>query len=176
MDLFEAIKTRRSIRAYRPDPLAPHTIEQLVRVLQNSPMASNAQELRLIVVQQPARIRAVRRFAPGLSGHPAAVLVLAADTELAKARGGKDGRDVALYLNAGVTLAYLLLAAHGLGLGACPVRSFHAAAIRTILDMPVSVEPVVLISVGYPAEAPRAKAVPSMDEVVFYERYAQSRA
>lgn len=172
MELFEAIGTRRSIRQYHPEPVPRPTIQRLVEVLQYSPMASNGQELRLVVVEDPKRIGAIRRFAPGLSGHPAALLVLAADKEVAYARGGLDGRDVAVYLNTGVALAYLLLAAHGLGLGACPVRSFHAGAVRTLVDLPEMMEPVMLVSVGYPAESPRPKAVPSLDEVVLYERYA----
>ena len=171
MELFEAIGTRRSIRKYRPDPIARESMQRLVQVLQHSPMASNGQELRLVVVEDPDRIRAIRRFAPGLSGNPTALLVLAADKEVAYARGGSDGRDVAVYINTGVALAYLLLAAHGLGLGACPVRSFHAGAVRTVVDLPETVEPIMLMSLGYPAEAPRPKAVPPLDEVIFYERY-----
>jgi len=173
MELFEAIGSRRSIRKYRPEPVARDVLQRLVQVIQHSPMASNGQELRLVVVTDPDCIRAIRRFAPGLSGNPAAVLVLAADKEVAHARGGTDGREAAVYINAGVALAYLLLAAHGLGLGACPVRSFHPGALRTLVDLPQAVEPIMLMSVGYPAESPRPKTVPALDEVVFYERYGQ---
>jgi nitroreductase / dihydropteridine reductase len=42
--------------------------------------------------------------------------------------------------------------AFSLGLGACPMTYFKPEEVSQVLDLPANVTPVVLVSVGYPAE------------------------
>jgi nitroreductase len=62
----------------------------------------------------------------------------------------------------------MLLAAHAQGLGGCwrgaPV--FCGTAVRHCLSLPRSVEPQVLLELGYPARGPRSKELKPKDEVV----------
>jgi nitroreductase len=50
MDLFKAIKERRSIRAYKPDPVPKERIEEILRLTIHAPSAINLQPWEFIVV------------------------------------------------------------------------------------------------------------------------------
>jgi nitroreductase len=50
MDLFEAIRSRRSIRKYKPDPIPDKDIRAIIEAATLAPSASNAQMWRFLVV------------------------------------------------------------------------------------------------------------------------------
>jgi nitroreductase len=50
MDLFKAIQERRSIRAFKPDPIPKDRIEEILRLTIHAPSAINLQPWELIVV------------------------------------------------------------------------------------------------------------------------------
>ncbi|MGE5522498.1 MAG: nitroreductase [Rhodospirillaceae bacterium] len=49
-DVFEAARTRRSIRAYRPEPVPPDTLREIVGVARHAPSGSNIQPWRVHVL------------------------------------------------------------------------------------------------------------------------------
>ena len=50
MDVFEAIKLRRSVRAYKDKPVEKEKIQKLLEAARLAPSAKNRQEWRFIVV------------------------------------------------------------------------------------------------------------------------------
>jgi nitroreductase len=60
MDLVECIRDRRSVRAYRPDPVPRDLIEALVTAGVWAPSASNRQELIFIAVTAPDDMQRLR--------------------------------------------------------------------------------------------------------------------
>lgn len=173
MDVLEAIRTRRSTRAFRAEPLSDDVIRAVEDAVLHSPSGSNAQDFHAILVRDQQQIRRIRRFAPGLAGTPAAVVVMCSNRVEARRRGGRDGEAALRLINTGIATAYILLATHGLGVGNCPVRSFHRGAVKRLLGLPPEVDPELLIALGYPAAPPRSKKSKPVTEVVSYERYGQ---
>jgi nitroreductase len=49
-DVFEAARSRRSIRAYRPDPISPALLREIVAVARHAPSGSNIQPWRVHVL------------------------------------------------------------------------------------------------------------------------------
>jgi nitroreductase len=49
-DVFEAARSRRSIRAYRPDPVSPALLREIVAVARHAPSGSNIQPWRVHVL------------------------------------------------------------------------------------------------------------------------------
>ena len=49
-DVFEAVRTRRSIRAYKPDPIPPQTLREIVSLGRHAPSGSNIQPWRVHVL------------------------------------------------------------------------------------------------------------------------------
>ncbi|WP_019120375.1 nitroreductase family protein [Brevibacillus massiliensis] len=175
MNVLEAIRTRRSTRAFKSQALPPEAIEAIKDAILHSPSGSNAQESHFVIVQDPVQLRRLKRFAQGLSGQPAAVLVLCSNQTEALQRGGIDTAEVLRFVNLGITAAYVLLATQSLGIGNCPVRSFHQQAIKEILGLPQDVEPELLISLGYADQPPRPKSSKAAREVISYDRYGEYR-
>ena len=78
------------------------------------------------------------------------------------------------YIDVGTAAATLLLAAHGMGLGAGPVTSFSRAALATLLKLPAGMRPELIICLGHPANeqppAIRRRGRPRWDALVQWER------
>jgi len=51
MDLHEAVRTRRSIRAYKPDPIDDETLNRVLEAVRIAPSGSNRQPWRFILVK-----------------------------------------------------------------------------------------------------------------------------
>jgi hypothetical protein len=61
----------------------------------------------------------------------------------------------------------IMLAASALGLGTCAIGGFNREAIIKILEIPDNLEPILLITVGYPNETPKPKPHQPLTEVAF---------
>jgi len=172
LDVLEAIKTRRSSRSFQEsDGLPEEIMEAIEQSIINSPSGSNAQESHFVIVQDKEQLKRIKRFSPGLSGNPSLVIVLCSNAREALEKGGKDSEEVLRFVNLGIVAAYILLSTHTLGLGNCPVRSFHKEAIKKLLELPHEMEPELLISLGYSKESPRKKISRSKEEVISFDKY-----
>ena len=56
------------------------------------------------------------------------------------------------YVDIGTALENILLTAHEINLGACPIMSFHKGALKVLLDLPNHVQPVMMIIFGFQVE------------------------
>jgi nitroreductase len=56
-----------------------------------------------------------------------------------------------LYVDVGTAAATMLLVAHELGLGTCPVTSFSRAVVARLLALESGIEPWMIICLGHPA-------------------------
>lgn len=175
MNVLEAIQTRRSVRSFQKQLLPAEAIAALEQAILHSPSGSNAQESHVVIVQNPRLLRQIKRFSPGLSGNPAALLILCSNRTEALQRGGEDTAEVLRFVNLGITAANVLLTAHSLGIGSCPVRSFHQQAIKSLVNLPEEVDPELLISLGYADQPPRPKTMKEIKEVISYDEYGNQR-
>ncbi|NEQ86501.1 MAG: nitroreductase [Moorea sp. SIO2I5] len=64
LDVPSAIQQRRSIRVFKPDPIEPALIEQLINLTVVAPSASNLQPWRIVVVQNPEKKAALAKACP----------------------------------------------------------------------------------------------------------------
>jgi nitroreductase len=174
LDVLEAIKTRRSTRSFDKQALPKEVFEAIEDAILNSPSGSNAQESHFVIVQDPMQIRRIKRFAQGLSGDPAALVVLCTNDAEALSRGGIDTAELLRYVNLGIAAAYVLLSAQSLEVASCPARSFHQKSIKEIIGLPDEVQPELLISLGYANQPPRPKTSKPAREVISYDRYGKN--
>jgi len=171
MELWEAINGRRSVRAFLDRPVERNVLERLLEAAIWAPSGGNAQTWRFVVVTESKRIRSIKTVSPGLLGNPAAVIAVCQDLAEARAKGGTLGETFLAPVDAAMATENLLLAAYAEGLGTCVIASFHRGAVGRLLDLPKGVEPMLLISVGWPAERP--PALPRRkDDIVSFEVYS----
>ena len=179
MDLMEAIKGRRSIRKYKPDPVPEEVFRTLMEAVRWSPSWANTQCWEVIAVRDPKvksdLATALSKGNPALSSVTDAPLVIVLCGKRGVS-GFKKGEATTakgdwLMFDTGLATQTLCLTAHMLGLGTVIVGNFDHQRVAEILGVPQNVEVVAMTPLGYPATegiAPRRK---ESSEFVFYEKY-----
>jgi nitroreductase len=153
-DALTAIKTRRSVRAYTPEPVDDATVQEILRCGMQAPSACNEQPWQFVVLRDKGLLTKagdINPYAKFAKNAPVAVLVCG-DLRLDKCQGYwvQDCSNCAMNM---------LLAAHALGLGAVWTGIYPLAerveGFRTLCGLPREVTPLALLVIGHPANAPR---------------------
>ena len=171
MELLDIIKGRRSVRRFKDKEIPK---EDLLKILEAgiwAPSGSNIQPWEFILVIGDDTIEKIKLVSPGLFGDPAALIVLCINKKRAE-RGGRAGENTAL-MDVSMAAQNMMLMAYSLGIGSCPIVSFNKVALRELLSIPEDVEPVLMISFGYPEFWPKPPRRRPLEEVVHFERYGR---
>ncbi len=164
MDTLEAIRERRSVRKFRPDPVERELLEQLVDSGRLAPTAMGKEPWEFVVVtddEMRARIAGATDYGKFIAEAPACIAVFCKDTKY--------------YLEDGCAATEnILLAAAALGLGACWVagdKKGYAEKVRQMLGVSQGYRLVSLLPVGYPADRPARKQKRPLKEVLHWEKF-----
>jgi nitroreductase len=169
VDVVEAIKGRRSIRKFTDDPIGMETLEQLLDAARWAPTASNQQRWRFVVVASESMRQLLIKFAPGIFSMPAAFIVICVER-----RPDTNPVFEATYLaDCSMAAQNIMLAAHEMGMGSCVALSYAKVAIREILDLPEGIEPMLVLTLGYPAEEPEPPARLEFSKIAFIDQYGR---
>jgi nitroreductase len=181
MDLMEAIKGRRSIRKYRPDPIPESTLQKIMEAVQWSPSWANTQCWEAVLVKDP-KIKselatALTKTNPALSSMTDAPLILVLCGKKGVS-GFKKGEAVTvkgdwLMFDTGIAMQTLCLTAYSLGLGTVVVGMFDHKKAEEILGVPQDVEVVAMTPLGYPAAEGSAPKRKEISEFVFSDHYGK---
>lgn len=165
MDVLEAIRSRRSVRSYRGDPVPEDVLTQVLEAGRWAPSSGNRQPWEFVVVrEEKVRLRLAEMAPFGRFMAEAPVTVAVVVDPQGSSHAVEDGAAAS---------QNILLAAHALGLGSCWIGSYGSSyedSAKDVLGIPPSRRILSLISVGYAAESPRAGRR-DLSEVVSYERY-----
>ena len=148
-------------------------MHQILEASAASPSGGNVQAWGFVLVRSPERVAALRSLAPGIIGEPDAVVAVCLDVDRA-ARLGGSGSERTAWLSLGMAIENILLAAHALGVGACPVGSFHVGAVSSFLELPDHIQLVLLVTLGYPRSEPPSPGRRSISEVCFTEKWGEA--
>jgi nitroreductase len=88
---------------------------------------------------------------------PPVVIVVCTDATRAAEALIQLAWDTTTSIDVGTLAMYMMVAAHALGLGTCPVTSFSHAAVSVVLDLPPSVEPELFVLLGHPVDPGRVE-------------------
>jgi nitroreductase len=183
MEVIEAIRKRRSIRAYKSTPVDQKTLVAILEAGRLAPSWANTQTWRFVVVRDPQIKVALADAAnpPGSRNNNVmrqAPLVVAACAELSRA-GFRDGKAVTdkegywYMFDSALALQNMVLEAEELGLGTLYIGAFDAKKAAAALGVPEGFVCVALLPLGYADEQPEARARKATSEIVFYDRYGQ---
>lgn len=173
MDVFEAIRGRRSIRKYKNVPVGKEVIEKLLDAARWAPSGGNIQPWLFIVINDPKVLNVIRKVSPGYFGEAPLAILVCSDREKAYRIGGKLARDYLSIADCAMAVQNMLLAAYALGLGTCVVKSFSHTAMKEILDIPDGIEPELLVIAGYPDQKPKPPPRTPLSEIVYLNKYNQ---
>lgn len=181
MDVMQAIRERRSVRHYKPDPVRPEDLQAVLEAARLAPSWANTQCWKFVVVRDPeTRARLAGALNPG---NPAAAAITEAPVVIAAcAETGKSGykrgevttdKGDWFMFDVGIAMQNLVLAAHSLGLGTVHVGLADARKAAEILGLPPGIVFVEMTPLGYPSESPRVIPRKDLSEIVFNEKYGQ---
>lgn len=200
MDVFEAIRSRRSVKAYDPKHrLTEEQITQLLEAAIQAPTSFNIQHWRFVVVRDPElrkQIRANGNDQAQMTDASLLILMTAdvkawqkepqrywrkAPAEVAKLlvnwmgpfHEGKPQlqRDEA-QRSIGMAMQNLMLAARSMGLDSCPMIGFDHEAVAKLVRLPADhcIGPLVAIGKGTKTPWPKPGQLP-LSEVVITDRF-----
>lgn len=169
MDFAELIKSRYSVRAYKPDPISEDKLQRILEAARLAPTAANRQPFKLIIIKTQGREAELRRLynRDWFVQAPLVIGLIALPETAWKRRDGKNYADV----DGAIVMDHLILAAANEGLGTCWVGAFDPAAAREILQLPEEVEPLAFTPLGYLADNPSPKKRKNLEELVCYEKW-----
>jgi len=163
MDAIEVLKTRRSVRAYRGEPVPRKIIEDVVDCGRLAATAINIQPWEFVVVTDPEALRSIAKttdYGKFIAYAPVFVVFLCEDTKY--------------YLEDGsAATENILLAARAHGLGSCWVagdKKPYASQICRLVGAPQGYKLVSLIPIGYPAESLEKPKRP-LSDVLHWDKY-----
>jgi nitroreductase len=189
VDLYEAIKARRSVRKFKNTPVPKDLIEKIFEVALWAPSGMNRQnwkffvlagerkeelvsisytsfqylepQLQKLYAEKPKIIEATRRFFKRLGKAP---IVVCAYFEPA------NSEDVTSFQNVAAAIQNLLLVAHAEGLGTCWMTG--PVTVANEISRFLGVQDMTLVAItpmGYPDETPRVP--PRRPERVVYQGF-----
>jgi len=171
MDLMEAIKTRRSIRRYKPVPVPEDLLKEVLNASRMAPSADNAQPWKFVIArdeQVKLKLAAACNGQKFIVQAPIVIVACGIPEEAFQTAGGYMSSHV---IDVSIALDHLTLAAHAGGLGTCWIVSFKEEKVKEVLGMPEDVRVVALTPLGYPDEAPDKTPRKNLEELVVYDRY-----
>ena len=180
MDVLEAIKTRRSIRKYKTDPVDDKTLETVLEAARWAPSWSNTQCWRFIVVRDSEMksklTDTLSETNPARDAVKNAPLVIVACAEPGKA-GYKDGQLATdkgdwFMFDVAIAMQNLVLAAHSVGLGTVYVGWFDSRKVSSFLEVPRSHCVVALTPLGYPNQIRDPRPRKELPEIIFYDKWS----
>lgn len=172
MDVFEAIRERRSVRKYRDEPVEQEKLGAVLEACRWSPSAGNRQPWEIIIVDDPEVKGKLAELALEQMWMKTAPVIMVVCINENKARATYGERSGMYDLETiGMAVENMMLTAHSLGLGTCCVGAFEEKKVKEMLECLEFVKPVALVTMGYPAEE---RPLPPRDEVsafTFYNSY-----
>jgi nitroreductase len=169
MELFEAIFKRRSVRAYKDEPIKKEEIEKLIESASWAATGANLQPWKFIIITDPEikeKVGEKARFYFIKSHHaseaPCLIAVLA---DLKKSKWA--------VIDASMASQNLMLAATALGLGTCFIGAFDEEEVKRTLEIPEHYKVVGLITVGKPAENPSRPPRLPVKEITYFDKFGK---
>lgn len=159
-EVIETIKSRRTIRKYKPEPVERKLLEKIIECGVNAPSALNKQSWEIRVAETPELLEEIKEAL--VSANP--------DSDPAEVRDCfREARTVLFIANdttfsfspidCGIFAQNIMLSAYSLGVGSvCLGRPIpflkNAHDVLSRLDFSEGYVPVICVGLGYPDETP----------------------
>ena len=170
MDVFEAVKTRRSIRKYKEATVEKEKLSKVLEAARFAPSAANLQPWSFIVVSDKT-IRQSLFSAYSQQWFVNAPIIIVACGVPDKGWRRKDGEKY-YPIDVAIAMQNMILAAHEMGLGTCWIAAFDEKKVRKALDIPKNVRVIAMTPLGYPDEVkgPITERK-SLEEIIHYDKW-----
>lgn len=173
MELFEAIRGRRSIRSYSEESLPQADLDQILEAAICAPSAGNMQSWDFVIVRSEGGKKALSEaaYGQGFIAEAPVVIVVCANGARSASRYKERGRSLYSIQDTAAAIQNILLASYALGYGSCWIGAFDEEKAARTVHTPPEVRPVAIIPIGRPAELPEARSRLSLNRVTHPEKF-----
>ncbi len=170
MDVYEAIRTRKSVRSFLDKPVEDAKLGRIFEAARLAPSARNDQEWRFVIVREEELRKKLAEAASNqhfIAEAPVVIACCAAPVGRVMRCGFEPYPiDVAIIMD------HISLLAVSEGLGTCWIGSFDQEAVKKILRIPLDIKVVELMPLGYPKNPNAvAKERLKLDTLIHYETW-----
>ncbi len=170
MDFMGIIRSRRTIRFFKQDPIGDEVLLELVEAARLAPSASNGQPLEYVIVNEKTQVERVfeqlgwgayvqPRRDPPAGRRPVAYIVVLINSERELGRFG--------VVDAAAAIENILLTSWSKGIGSCWLASVERERAVDILNIPAKCRIDSVVALGYPDETPLLEACAG-DSIEYY--------
>jgi len=169
MNVFEAIKTRRSVRSYKDRDIEEEKLKKILEAARLAPSAKNLQQWKFVVVREREKRKKLAEAANRQDFIGEAPVVIAA---VSLNPNNVMGCGVPSYpVDLAIAVDHMTLQAVEEGLGTCWIGAFDQEKVKEILKVPEDYKVVVLLPLGYPADTPKPKLRKNLEEIISFEEF-----
>ncbi len=166
MELMEGIYTRRSVRQFTDRPVRREQLHEIIRAGTWAPSGRNNQPWRFATITDRGvldELASLTKYGAIIEGAPACIAVFA--DRAAMYDDVKDHQAV------GACIQNMLLAAHGMGLGAVWLGEIlrNAGKVRALVGLPEGLELMAVVALGHPVPKERVSQRAGVPEVLLRE-------
>lgn len=163
-EVIEAIKNRRSHRAYLDKPISKEILEEIIDCARLAPTANNIQPWEFMIVtnrESLRKIASITDYGKFIKSAGACVIVLCKDTKY--------------YLEDGCAATEnILIAAESLGIGSCWVagdKKHYCKDILELISAPKDYKVVSILSLGYYEKGIKSHSKRALKDVLHWEQF-----
>lgn len=170
MNVSEAIRLKRTVREFQPQPLEPGHLDAILNAGRRAQSSKNTQPWHFIAIQERETLIALSKLGPW-AGHLAGAALGVAIVHPDPAERFQIMFDI------GQAAAYMQLAAWELEIGSCLASIYEPDKARDMLGFPPEYHLRICISFGYPlmteklTQPPKAGGRQSFEQVVHWDRW-----
>ncbi|KXA89319.1 hypothetical protein AKJ37_04460 [candidate division MSBL1 archaeon SCGC-AAA259I09] len=173
MDVSKAIKERRSVRNFKPDPVPEKDLLKILDAGRWAPSSGNTQPLELIVVKEPKTKEKLAKAARGQSfvSEAPVVIVVCANIPRTERRYGERGRNLYVIQDTAAAAQNIHLMAYALGYATCWVGSFHDDMVAEVIEAPEKIRPLAIIPLGKPKKIPKTPSRRDLENIIHENKF-----
>jgi nitroreductase len=171
MKFSQLITHRYAVRDFESTPVEKQKLEKVLEAARLAPSAVNFQPWHFLVVQAPENLEKMFAFYQRDWIRKAPVIILACADHSQSWKRGLDGKDYA-DVDVAIAVDHMALQAAELGLGTTWVCNFNAQKCAETLRLPLHIEPMVMLPLGYPAgeDIPGKNRKPA-EKIIHWEKF-----
>lgn len=169
MNVFEAIKERRSIRAFEEKPIPEDKLLRVLEAGRLAPSAKNMQEWRYVLVEDNELRRKLAVACNNqyfIAEAPVVIVGCATMTDYILTCG-----QPAYTIDVSISMDHMSLQAVEEGLGTCWIGAFKEDEVKKLLNIPEEMRVVEVMPLGFPKFQPDPKPRMKLEDIVFHDKY-----
>ncbi|WXG46186.1 MAG: nitroreductase family protein [Candidatus Atabeyarchaeum deiterrae] len=163
MGVMDVIRSRRSVRKWKDQPVDKTKLDILMKAAQDAPSAVNWQPYRFVLVDDPERRRIISKAAaqPYLAKAPLLVVGVS----------DPDKSPTWHLIDTTIALTHILLAAYEVGLGGVFIGAFDEGQVKGALGIPKDKVVGGILALGVPDAKPGPKTRKSIETLFSKNSY-----